>query len=237
MVMTEEIIKRMNALVEGSGKEIGETVEQVLGEQNAEQDIAADLAEPSEEPGEDPVLEEPREEPSEDPVPGVPSENATREIGIRNNVPELEPAGDDESDDEAEDDETSNSEDEEEISEKQLRRSERLRAGTRKPARYAMHAKLKAGSHNNEETNTMISRAEKEEIKLVFQDLKAVQIVKREEIPKGVPVFGTHLFTIEKFKADGSTDKFKSRLVAHGNERILTCTLTVRHLRRKCTLL
>jgi hypothetical protein len=65
----------------------------------------------------------------------------------------------------------------------------------------------------------MIVKAEKEEIELVFQDLKAVQIVRKEEIPRGVPTFVTHLFTIEKFKADGSTDKFKSRLVAHGNEQ------------------
>jgi hypothetical protein len=53
----------------------------------------------------------------------------------------------------------------------------------------------------------------------VFQDLKAVQVIRKNDIPKGIPVFGTHLFTIEKFKADGSTDKFKSRLVAHGNEQ------------------
>jgi hypothetical protein len=51
MVTNEEIIKRMNALVEGSNKEIGETVEQALGEQTAEQDIAADLAGPSENQG------------------------------------------------------------------------------------------------------------------------------------------------------------------------------------------
>ncbi len=137
MVTSGEIIKRMNALVEGPNEEMGETMEQVLGEQSAEQDIAVDRAETSEGPGKDPALE-PREEPSEDPGLGVPDKNTTGEIGIRNDVPELKPAGDDESDDEVEDDETSDSEDED-MSEQRLRRSERLRARTRRPARYAAH--------------------------------------------------------------------------------------------------
>jgi hypothetical protein len=68
----------------------------------------------------------------------------------------------------------------------------------------------------------MIAKAERDEIELVFRDLKAVEVVKKDEIPKGIPAFGTHLFTIEKFKADGSIDKFKSRLVAHGNEQDAT---------------
>jgi len=46
--------------------------------------------------------------------------------------------------------------------------------------------------------------------------------VKKENIPQGIPTFSTQLFTVEKFKADGSRDKFKSRLVAHGNEQDTT---------------
>jgi hypothetical protein len=125
--------------------------------------------------------------------------------------------GEDESDEEAEE---SDSEDEEESEPEQtLRRSERLKGGTRKPSRYVVYTKLKSGAHNAEETNAMIERAEREEIELVFRDLEAVQVVRKDDIPKGTPTFGTHLFTIEKFKADGTTDKFKSRLVAHGNEQ------------------
>ncbi len=37
-----------------------------------------------------------------------------------------------------------------------------------------------------------------------------------------IPAFNSHLFTIEKFRADGSHDKYKSRLVAHGNEQDTT---------------
>ncbi len=103
-----------------------------------------------------------------------------------------------------------------------IRRSEGIKAGTRRPTRYAAHTKLSVGEHNAEKTNEMIAKAEQEEIELVFCDLEALEVVRREKIPKGIPVFGTHLFTSEKFKADGSTDKFKSRLVAHGNEQDAT---------------
>jgi hypothetical protein len=80
-----------------------------------------------------------------------------------------------------------------------------------------MHTKLRKGKHNNEDTNIEIAKAERAEIELVFKDLKAVEPVKKEEIPMGISAFNTHLFTVEKFKADGTRDKFKSRLVAHGN--------------------
>jgi len=43
--------------------------------------------------------------------------------------------------------------------------------------------------------------------------------VKKEEISAGIPAFNTHLFTVEKFKADGIRDKFKSHLVVHSNEQ------------------
>jgi hypothetical protein len=50
------------------------------------------------------------------------------------------------------------------------RRSEGIKAGTHRPTRYAMHIKLKTGSHNAEETNAMIAKAEREEIELVFRN-------------------------------------------------------------------
>jgi hypothetical protein len=198
MVTSDETIRQMNALVEGSMAEVGGTVEQALGQQIAEEEAAVDPKEPSEEQSEDPVSEAPRQDPSEDPVREEPGEDPMSEPENQDDVPELTPAEDDESEDEAEDDEESDNEEEESEPEGVLRRSERIKKGVRKPTRYAGHTK---------------------EIELVFKDLKAVQVVKREDIPKGIPAFGTHLFTVEKFKADGSTDKFKSRLVAHGNEQ------------------
>jgi hypothetical protein len=128
MGRTNEIIKQMNALVKGSVAENAETMEQILGEQVMEQETAELANEPSEEPGAD----------------------LASDPDSQDGVPELEPAGGDESNDEAENDEDS---DEESEPEPRLRRSERLKAGTRKPTRYAVHMKLRAGSHNAEEIN------------------------------------------------------------------------------------
>jgi hypothetical protein len=65
----------------------------------------------------------------------------------------------------------------------------------------------------------MIAKAKCKEIEVVFHNLKAVETVRKEMIPLEIPGNNTHLFTIEKFKADGSRDKFKSRLVTQGNEQ------------------
>jgi hypothetical protein len=43
--------------------------------------------------------------------------------------------------------------------------------------------------------------------------------VEKVSLPEGVKALGSHLFTVEKFMADGQHDKFKSRLVSHGNEQ------------------
>jgi hypothetical protein len=43
--------------------------------------------------------------------------------------------------------------------------------------------------------------------------------IRKEEIPAGFKAHNTHLFTVEKFRADGSHDKYKNRLMAHGNEQ------------------
>jgi hypothetical protein len=58
-----------------------------------------------------------------------------------------------------------------------------------------------------------------EKIKLVFKDLQAMQPVRIEEIPSILKAHNTHLFKGEKFTAGGKHDKFKSWLVAHGNEQ------------------
>jgi hypothetical protein len=157
MVTTDEIVKYMNAMVEGSIAENVETVEQALGEQVIEQ--TSDLVgEPSGEPSADPAPEESKEGPIEAPVYGESNEAPLRDSDDQEGVPELEPAAEEESDDKAED---SDSEEEEEIeSEGTLRRSERIKTGVRKPTRYVAHTKLKAGLQNMQETNVMIKRAE-----------------------------------------------------------------------------
>jgi len=43
--------------------------------------------------------------------------------------------------------------------------------------------------------------------------------VDRKEIPEGIKPLGCHLFTVEKFDASRQHEKYKSRLVSHGNEQ------------------
>jgi hypothetical protein len=57
------------------------------------------------------------------------------------------------------------------------------------------------------------------EIKQVFEELKALEPVDRKEIPEGIKPLDCHLFTMEKFDASGQHEKYKSRLVLHGNEQ------------------
>jgi len=64
-----------------------------------------------------------------------------------------------------------------------------------------------------------LEEAKLDNIKLVFQKLQAMEAVKKEDIPKGFKAHNTHFFTAEKFTADGKHNKYKRRLVAHGNEQ------------------
>jgi hypothetical protein len=42
--------------------------------------------------------------------------------------------------------------------------------------------------------------------------------VRKCNIPPGKRPLNSHLFMVEKFKADGMHNKFKSRLVSHGSK-------------------
>ena len=60
--------------------------------------------------------------------------------------------------------------------------------------------------------------AEIEEIMMCFATLCALESVFKEETAS-IAALTCHLFTVEKFHADGTYDKTKSRLVAHGDEQ------------------
>jgi hypothetical protein len=102
-------------------------------------------------------IENPREN-SEDEEPAealveileveTPENEPTKDPENQDDVLELEPQGDDDSDNEAEDDDTVN--DVEDSKDGKVRRSARIKAGVKKPARYAMHTKLRKGKHNDE---------------------------------------------------------------------------------------
>ncbi len=109
---------------------------------------------------------------------------------------------------------------EKERSQEISRHSERIKAGIAKPERYAMTTeKLREGSHNSEERNAAIKNAKLDKICLIFEELDAVEPVKKKDFPEGFKALRMHLFTVEKFTADGVHDKFKSRLVSHGNKQ------------------
>ncbi len=81
------------------------------------------------------------------------------------------------------------------------------------------YLKLKKGSHNSKDTKNSIASAEKEEIVIFYEDLKVVEPIKKEKIPKCIPAHNTQLFNMENFKANGTHDQFKSYMVTHGNEQ------------------
>jgi hypothetical protein len=182
MVTNEEIVKQMNAY---DGLEL--------------QDVAAVLVEHVE-PEEQQLQEAEARNEGELEAPEGTLEGVT--LAQDEECPELEPQGDDdESDDEAE----------EETVLPEVRRSERIKAEVEKPKRYAAATvKLRSGRHNSEDRNKKIEEAQRAEIKQVFEELDALEPLKREALPQGIKALGMHLFTIEKFTASGEHEKFKS---------------------------
>jgi hypothetical protein len=86
-----------------------------------------------------------------------------------------------------------------------------------KPSRFAattVKLRNKLQDHTGE-----IQEAKAAEIKQVFEELNALEPVERKDIPPGIKPLGCHLFTVQKFDASGEHDKYKSRLVWHGNEQ------------------
>jgi hypothetical protein len=51
---------------------------------------------------------------------------------------------------------------------------------------------------------------------MLLVGLRALDPVRKEDI-EGADVHNSHLFTVEKFMADGAHDKFKSRMVINGD--------------------
>jgi hypothetical protein len=126
--------------------------------------------------------------------------------------PELVPGDEEESDDEAED---SDDKEDDGIC---VRRSARIAAGVWQPPHYTLVTQLKPGSHNYAIRNEGIQKAEIEEVLMCFVTLGALLPVLKSEL-EGAVALSCHMFTIKKFLANGEQDKFKSRIVAHGNEQ------------------
>jgi hypothetical protein len=156
-------------------------------------------------------------------APGVaPNEDPAHEVeDAGDEPPELVAAGGDDSDDEAEesDDKEESSDDEDDENEDGgVRRSARIAAGVQPLARYTMVMRLHQGSHNNVRRNKVIEKAEIEEVLMCFVTLGALLPVLKSEL-EGTVALSCHMFTIEKFLANGEHDKFKTHIVGHGNEQ------------------
>jgi len=84
--------------------------------------------------------------------------------------------------------------------------------------RYAMAVKINKTKETDPSRKKAIEAADKAEIELLFVDLQGLKPVKEQEVT-GQKVYNSHMFSVEKFLADGTHDKFKSRLVFDGRDQ------------------
>jgi hypothetical protein len=57
------------------------------------------------------------------------------------------------------------------------------------------------------------------ELRMLFQELKALRCVRRASIKAGTKILKSHMFVVEKYLACGEFDKMKARLVADGRDQ------------------
>ena len=85
----------------------------------------------------------------------------------------------------------------------------RTRQSSLRQGKYSMATKVDKRRVNDPTKQKAIENAEDDEVELILEGLKAVQIISKEEI----------IFTVDKYLANGDFDKCKSRIVLHGNEQ------------------
>jgi hypothetical protein len=81
-----------------------------------------------------------------------------------------------------------------------------------------MVPKLRKEKEKDEKRKEAIEKAEVAEVEMLLVGLRALDPVHKEDIGDA-DVHNSHLFTVEKFTADGVHDKFKSRMVMNGDEQ------------------
>ena len=163
---------------------------------------------------------EPVQAPVETPATEVVETPSTEPIeATTEEVPDLvDPGPDSDSKEEDEDDELPV---EEEKPDGGIASRTRQKSGTqaRPPSRYSMAIKVQ-NKNETPERRKAIERADKDEIELLFVDLQGLKPVCYDEIKNaGAQVYNSHMFGVKKFLADGTHDKFKSRLVFDGRDR------------------
>jgi hypothetical protein len=84
-----------------------------------------------------------------------------------------------------------------------------------RPSRFVQVTKV-----NREDWKTeVLTIAIKAELKMLFEDLKALRCVRRAEIKAGTKILKSHMFVVEKYLANGEFDKMKARLVADSRDQ------------------
>jgi hypothetical protein len=93
----------------------------------------------------------------------------------------------------------------------------RTRSGreVRRPTRFIAVTKVS----RSEWGETSCQVAIKLELRQLFDDLKALRVVRRASISRSTKVLQSHMFLVRKYLADGAFDKVKARLVADGRDQ------------------
>jgi hypothetical protein len=91
----------------------------------------------------------------------------------------------------------------------------RTRSGHRVvlPSRFMNVTKVK------EWKTEAVDVAIKAELRMLFEELKALRCVKRASIKAGTKILKSHMFVVEKYLANGLFDKMKARLVVDGRDQ------------------
>jgi hypothetical protein len=87
-----------------------------------------------------------------------------------------------------------------------------------RPSRFVQITKVGREDWKTEASTIAI----KAELKMLFEDLKALRCVRRAEIKAGTKILKSHMFVVEKYLANGNFNKMKARLVADGRDQDAT---------------
>jgi hypothetical protein len=88
-----------------------------------------------------------------------------------------------------------------------------------KPKHFVATTEKLRDKQDSSKRSKEVKAAKEAEIKQVFEEPQALELVEKGNIPPGIKALGCHLFTVEKSMASGEQDKYMSRLVLHGSEQ------------------
>jgi len=84
-----------------------------------------------------------------------------------------------------------------------------------RPVRYMQVTKVSREDWKKEASTIAIEA----ELRMLFEELKALRCVTRAAIKAGTKILKSHMFVVEKYLANGSFNKMNWRLVADGRDQ------------------